>query len=218
MNSERAISSVRRQGCLQSRKAAPCSTARRRSRNEKGKVAPFQRQRERKQEGKGDERGRMWRGMMERGPWRKMRVAERRGWRDADGSVLLPPLHPLAALSRFPTPAGFHPCEPPSTFRLALPGVEKPRNITHSRWASLFSLLLPFSPPPPYPGSPLLLRSALRSPYLQPSSSLPWRTGSSRSRLFIHSRFSQNNIQFCDSLDRYLERFDESASERIPSR
>ena len=28
--------------------------------------------------------------MMERGPWRKMRVAERRGWRDADGSVLLP--------------------------------------------------------------------------------------------------------------------------------
>lgn len=151
MNSERAISSARRQGCLQSRKAAPCSTARRRSRNEKGKVAPFQRQRERKQEGKGDERGRMWRGMMERGPWRKMRVAERRGWRDADGSVLLPPLHPLAALSRFPTPAGFHPCEPPSTFRLALPGVEKPRNITHSRWASLFSLLLPFSPPPPPP-------------------------------------------------------------------
>lgn len=107
--------------------------------------------------------------MMERGPWRKMRVAERRGWRDADGSVLLPSLHPLAALSfslsRFPNPADFHPCEPPSTFRLALPGVEKPRNITHSRWASLFSLFLPFS------SSPLLLRSALRSPYLQPSSS-----------------------------------------------
>jgi len=82
---------------------------------------------------------------MERGPWRKMRVAERRGWRDADGSVLLPPLHPLAAHSRFqPLPASTPVSHP--TFRLALPGVEKPRNITHSRWASLFSLLLPFSP------------------------------------------------------------------------
>lgn len=42
MNSERAISSARRQGCLRSRKAA----LRRRSRNEEGKVAPFQRGRE----------------------------------------------------------------------------------------------------------------------------------------------------------------------------
>lgn len=83
------------------------------------------------------------------------------------------------------------------------------------RFSLCFSL---FPLPLPPPTSPLLLRSALRSPYLQPSSSLPWRTGSSRSRLFIHSRFSQNNIQFCDSLDRYLERFDESASERILSR
>lgn len=44
MNSERAISSARRQGCLQSRKAA-LSPARR-SRNEEGKVAPFRRGRE----------------------------------------------------------------------------------------------------------------------------------------------------------------------------
>ena len=43
-----------------------------------------------------------------------------------------------------PSP-GFHPREPPSTFRFALPGVEKPRNITHSPLASFSSLSVPLS-------------------------------------------------------------------------
>lgn len=46
-----------------------------------------------------------------------------------------------------PSP-GFHPREPPSTFRFALPGVEKPRNITHSPRASFSSLCPPFYFPP----------------------------------------------------------------------
>lgn len=135
--------------------------------------------------------------MMERGPWRKMRVAERRGWRDADGSVLLPPLHPLAALSRFQPPPASTPVSHPPRSGSRSQGWKSPAILLivgGPRFSLCFSL---------FPPSPLLLRSALRSPYLQPSSS--WRTGSSRSRLFIHSRFSENNIQFCDSLDRYLE-------------
>lgn len=165
MNSERAISSAPRQGCLRSRKAA----LRRRSRNEEGKVAPFQRQGGSRKE----------RGTKEGGcdaEWWSADRGEKWEWRKGEGggtlmdrcSSLRCTLSRLSlsfSLSRFPNPADFHPCEPPSTFRLALPGVEKPRNITHSRWASLFSLFLPFSP------SPLLPRSALRSPYLRPSSS-----------------------------------------------
>lgn len=126
-------------------------------------------------------------------------MAERRGWRDADGSVLLPPLHPLAALSRFQPPPASTPVSHPPRSGSRSQGWKSPAILLivgGPRFSLRFSL---------FPPSPLLLRSALRSPYLQPSSSPPWRTGSSRSRLFIHSRFSENNIQFCDSLDRYLE-------------
>jgi hypothetical protein len=42
--------------------------------------------------------------MMEHGTLRKMRVAERRGWRDADGSVLLPPRPLPRSLSFCPPP------------------------------------------------------------------------------------------------------------------
>lgn len=121
-------------------------------------------------------------------------MAERRGWRDADGSVLLPPLHPLAALSRFQPPPASTPVSHPPRSGSRSQGWKSPAILLivgGPRFSLCFSL---------FPPSPLLLRSALRSPYLQPSSSLPWRTGSSRARLFIHSRFSENNIQFCDSL------------------
>lgn len=126
-------------------------------------------------------------------------MAERRGWRDADGSVLLPPLHPLAALSRFQPPPASTPVSHPPRSGSRSQGWKSPA-ILLIVGGPRFSLCFSLFPP--------RLRCSCVAHYVRHTSSHRRRyrgEQGSRSRLFIHSRFSENNIQFCDSLDRYLK-------------